>query len=78
MRARVPAGVRELGLVVALFMVYKAGRLVSGEQLAAMGSYPWDETGSVADILTSIAAHYDEHSEQLEAWLAERQAVASS
>ena len=35
MRARVPAGVRELGLVVALFMVYKAGRLVSGEQLAA-------------------------------------------
>lgn len=45
------------------------------EQLTAIGPYPWGEVGKLQGLLRDMAAHLNEHAEQLESWRLQRTGV---
>ncbi len=44
-------------------------------QLSAIGPYPWGEIGKLIGLLRDMAAHLNEHAEQLETWRLQRTGV---
>ncbi len=45
------------------------------EKLSAIGPYPWGEVGKLRGLLLDMAAHVNEHAEQLETWRLQRTGV---
>ena len=45
------------------------------EKLTAIGPYPWGEVGRLLGLLRDMAAHLNEHAEQLETWRLQRTGV---
>jgi len=45
------------------------------EKLNAIGPYPWGEVGKLRGLLLDMAAHTNEHAEQLETWRLQRTGV---